>query len=254
ALQAFAGPPQTPMPAHTGKRKPASAPLTVLWITPMRALAADTLKALQTPLQALAQGHPALARWTVGARTGDTGSAERSAQSRQLPTVLVTTPESLSLLLARADARELLGSVRLVVADEWHELLGNKRGVQLQLALARLRGWSPQLCVWGMSATLGNLDEAMQTLLGLDDHGQPRPGVLVQGQVDKRLVVDTLLPDRPERFSWAGHLGLAMLPAVVRELEATAGSTLVFVNVRSQAELWYKALLEARPDWAGLLA
>ncbi len=262
ALQAFAqaskAPAQAPVqdPAQTpsSRRKPAATPLTVLWITPMRALAADTLKALQTPLQALAQGHPALARWTVGARTGDTGSAERSAQSRQLPTVLVTTPESLSLLLARADARELLGSVRLVVADEWHELLGNKRGVQLQLALARLRGWSPQLSVWGMSATLGNLDEAMQTLLGLDDHGQPRPGVLVQGQVDKRLVVDTLLPDRPERFSWAGHLGLAMLPAVVRELEATAGSTLVFVNVRSQAELWYKALLEARPDWAGLLA
>ncbi len=195
-------------------------------------------------MEALAQGHPALARWTVGARTGDTGSAERSAQSRQLPTVLVTTPESLSLLLARADARELLGSVRLVVADEWHELLGNKRGVQLQLALARLRGWSPQLSVWGMSATLGNLDEAMQTLLGLDDHGQPRPGVLVQGQVDKRLVVDTLLPDRPERFSWAGHLGLAMLPAVVRELEATAGSTLVFVNVRSQAELWSRLLVQ----------
>ena len=257
ALQAFAqakAPAQTPAQAPSSRRKPAAEPLTVLWITPMRALAADTLKALQTPLQALAQGHPALARWTVGARTGDTGSAERSAQSRQLPTVLVTTPESLSLLLARADARELLGSVRLVVADEWHELLGNKRGVQLQLALARLRGWSPQLSVWGMSATLGNLDEAMQTLLGLDDQGRPLPGVLVQGQVDKRLVVDTLLPDRPERFSWAGHLGLAMLPAVVRELEATAGSTLVFVNVRSQAELWYKALLEARPDWAGLLA
>lgn len=242
--------------AATNKRakKPAAAPLTVLWITPMRALAADTLKALETPLLALAPHVPALAGWTVGARTGDTSSTERSAQSRRLPTVLVTTPESLSLLLARADAQELLGSVRLVVADEWHELLGNKRGVQLQLALARLQGWNPPLCVWGMSATLGNLQEAQQTLLGLDDAGQPRPGVLVQGQVDKRLVVDTLLPDRPERFSWAGHLGLAMLPAVVRELESTAGSTLVFVNVRSQAELWYKALLDARPDWAGELA
>ncbi|RYF28685.1 MAG: ligase-associated DNA damage response DEXH box helicase [Comamonadaceae bacterium] len=229
-------------------------PLTVLWITPMRALAADTLKALQTPLGTLPAQHPALAGWTVGARTGDTGSTERSAQSRKLPTVLVTTPESLSLLLARGDAQELLGTVRLVVADEWHELLGNKRGVQLQLALARLQGWNPQLCVWGMSATLGNLQEAMQTLLGQDDAGQPRPGVLVQGRVDKRLVVDTLVPDRPERFSWAGHLGLAMLPAVVRELESTRGSTLVFVNVRSQAELWYKALLDARPDWAGQLA
>ncbi len=251
ALQALAREGKA-VPARSGK--PVAAPLTVLWITPMRALAADTLKALQTPLLALAAEQPGLARWTVGARTGDTASAERSAQSRRLPTVLVTTPESLSLLLARADAREQLHSVRLVVADEWHELLGNKRGVQLQLALARLRGWNPALCTWGMSATLGNLDEALQTLLGLDDAGGPRPGVLVQGEVDKRLVVDTLLPDRPERFSWAGHLGLAMLPAVVRELDATRGSTLVFVNVRSQAELWYKALLEARPDWAGLLA
>ena len=251
ALQAFAA--DRPAPQARGG-KPVAAPLTVLWITPMRALAADTLKALQTPLLALAAEHAPLARWTLGARTGDTASAERSAQSRRLPTVLVTTPESLSLLLARADAREQLASVRLVVADEWHELLGNKRGVQLQLALARLQGWNPALCIWGMSATLGNLDEALQTLLGHDAAGRPRPGVLVQGQVDKRLVVDTLLPDRPERFSWAGHLGLAMLPAVVRELEATRGSTLVFVNVRSQAELWYKALLEARPDWAGLLA
>ena len=233
-------------------RKPTPAPLTVLWLTPMRALAADTLRALQAPLDALAPDHPVLARWTAGARTGDTTSGERSAQQRRLPTVLVTTPESLSLLLARADARETLATVQLVVADEWHELLGNKRGVQVQLAIARLRGWNPALRVWGMSATLGNLPEAMRALLGEPEAGQP-PGVLVQGQVDKRLVVDTLLPDHPERFSWAGHLGLAMLPAVVREL-ASSGTTLVFVNVRSQAELWYKAILDARPDWAGELA
>ena len=126
-------------------------PLTVLWLTPMRALAADTLRALRGPLADLAP------HWTSGLRTGDTASGERAAQSRRLPTVLVTTPESLSLLLARADAREALQSVQLVVADEWHELLGSKRGVQLQLALARLSGWNPQLRVWGMSATLGNL-------------------------------------------------------------------------------------------------
>ncbi len=234
------------------ERAQKSEPLTVLWLTPMRALAADTLRALQAPLDALAPDHPVLARWTAGARTGDTASGERSAQQRRLPTVLVTTPESLSLLLARADARETLATVQLVVADEWHELLGNKRGVQVQLAIARLRGWNPALRVWGMSATLGNLPEALQTLLGEREPGQS-PGVLVQGQVDKRLVVDTLLPDHPERFSWAGHLGLAMLPAVVREL-ASSGTTLVFVNVRSQAELWYKAILDARPDWAGELA
>ncbi len=234
-------------------RKPASEPLTVLWLTPMRALAADTLKALRTPLDELAATHPVLARWTSGARTGDTGSAERGAQSRRLPTVLVTTPESLSLLLARADAQELLSTVRLVVADEWHELLGNKRGVQVQLALARLAGWNPGLQVWGMSATLGNLPEAQDALLAPLGAQALSGGVLVQGQVDKKLVVDTLLPDHPERFSWAGHLGLRMLPAVVRELESTS-TTLVFVNVRSQAELWYKAILDARPDWAGELA
>jgi ATP-dependent Lhr-like helicase len=219
------------------------APLTVLWVTPMRALAADTLRSLQEPLAALGD----TASWTVGARSGDTTASERSAQNRRLPTALVTTPESLSLLLARADAREVLGSVRMVVVDEWHELLGNKRGVQVQLALARLRRWSPTLAVWGLSATLGNLGEAMHTLLGHDR------GRLVRGRLDKTLVIDSLLPPRVERFPWAGHLGLTMLPQVVDEI-ASSGSTLVFTNTRSQAEIWYHALLEARPEWAGLIA
>ena len=199
ALLAFAAPPKRP----GGKRPEAAPPLTVLWLTPMRALAADTLRALQQALDAVgAEMHP----WSAGARSGDTGSAERSAQNQRLPTVLVTTPESLSLLLARADAREVLGTLRLVVVDEWHELLGNKRGVQVQLALARLRRWNDRLCVWGMSATLGNLEEAMRTLLG------DEPGLLVQGELPKKLVVDSLLPGRAERFPWGGHLGLTMLP------------------------------------------
>ena len=255
ALQAFADAMPAPDAADTHptrRRAPTSAPLTVLWLTPMRALAADTLSALQAPLDALAAQHAGLARWSAAARTGDTASSERSAQSRRLPTVLVTTPESLSLLMARADAQEVLGTVQLVVADEWHELLGNKRGVQVQLALSRLQGWNPALRVWGMSATLGNLDEAMRTLLGAPLPGTPEPA-LVQGKLDKQLVIDTLLPDHPERFSWAGHLGLRMLPQVVRALEDTT-TALVFVNVRSQAELWYKAILDARPDWAGALA
>lgn len=217
------------------------APLTVLWITPMRALAADTRRALQESLQGTGLD------WDVGLRTGDTGPAERQRQARRLPAALVTTPESLSLLLSRADSPQALGSVRLVVVDEWHELLGSKRGVQLQLALARLRRFSPALQVWGLSATLGNLDEAMRVLLA------DVPGRLVQGRVPKRLLVDTLLPDAAGRFPWAGHLGMRMLGPVVAEIDASA-STLVFTNTRAQAELWYQALLEARPDWAGLLA
>jgi ATP-dependent helicase Lhr and Lhr-like helicase len=223
------------------KRTP---PLTVVWLTPMRALAADTLLALQTPLPDLA---PA---WTAGARSGDTSSSERARQTQRLPTVLVTTPESLSLLIARADAQEQLGRTALVVVDEWHELMGNKRGVQAQLAIARLRRWNPGLMVWGMSATLGNLDEAMHSLLGLPAAAK---GNLVRGQTPKQLTVDTLLPPRVDRFPWGGHLGLAMLPTVVQEIEGS-GSTLVFTNTRSQAEIWYQALLDAKPDWAGQIA
>jgi ATP-dependent Lhr-like helicase len=324
---------QTATKIIANKAEIKTAPLAVLWITPMRALAADTLRALQQPLDVLNasandDGTPGFVTWSAGARSGDTLAAERSAQNRRLPTVLVTTPESLSLLLSRVDAKEVLGSVKLVVVDEWHELLGNKRGVQVQLALARIKGFTPTLptacgslppeeatppaarpsrfrgrnldgvefasgyvdvskdahpglalepfvlplsdaddaqralverapprkssgnsglLIWGMSATLGNLREAMHTLLGHDD------GVLVQGQVPKKLVIDSLLPHRAERFPWGGHLGLTMLPQVIEEIEKSS-TTLVFTNTRSQAEIWYQAMLDARPDWAGVIA
>ena len=230
-------------------------PLGVLWLTPMRALAADTQTALATPLADLA---PA---WTLGLRTGDTPAAERARQDRRLPTVLVTTPESATLLLTRAEAQVLLASVHTVVVDEWHEMVGNKRGVQVQLLLARLAAWRraagrPGLLVWGLSATLGNLDGALAMLLGPQPPGDAPP-LLVRGQIDKTLLIDTLLPANPGRFSWAGHLGAQMQQPVVDEIARTAaegGVTLVFTNVRSQAEAWYQLVLAARPDWAGRIA
>lgn len=224
------------------KRATKAPGLQVLWLTPMRALASDTTKALQAPLPAMAP------RFTLGQRTGDTPAAERAKQDRRLPQALVTTPESLSLLLTRDRAREELEGVHTVIVDEWHELVGSKRGVQVQLALARLKRWNPGLVVWGLSATLGNLEQAMHTLVG-DAHG-----ALVQGRIDKRLVIDTLLPHDPGRFSWGGHLGAQMQQPVVEEIERSPGTTLVFTNVRSQAEVWYQLLLEARPDWAGVVA
>jgi ATP-dependent helicase Lhr and Lhr-like helicase len=246
--------------AKTNTKVIAAVPLTVLWLTPMRALAADTARALQTSVEALNALDQGCCPWTVGARTGDTTASERAAQTRRLPSVLITTPESLSLMLSKADARETLASVRLVVVDEWHELMGNKRGVQVQLALARLRQWqqapaSAALRIWGMSATLGNLDQAMHTLLGQHNssEGALPAGVLVQGAVPKKLIIDTLLPEQAQRFAWAGHLGLTMLPQVVHEVE-TSATTLLFTNTRSQAELWFRALLEAKPDWAGIIA
>jgi len=218
-----------------------AAGLQVTWITPMRALAADTTRALAEPLGGLAP------MWRVGQRTGDTPAAERARQDRRMPEALVTTPESLTLLLTRERAAAELAGIHTVVVDEWHELIGNKRGVQLQLALARLKRFNPGLVVWGLSATLGNLHEAMATLTGDDG------ATLVRGVHDKALVIDTLLPAEPGRFSWGGHLGAQMLEPVVREI-AGSGTTLVFTNTRSQAETWYQLLLDQRPDWAGLVA
>ncbi len=236
ALAAFSG-------AHEKKRSTLPAPLTVLWITPMRALAADTARALQLAVTELA------VPWSIGLRTGDTQSAERARQNKRMPSALVTTPESLTLMLTRANAEEEMRHIRLVVVDEWHELLGNKRGTQTQLAIARLARWRPELQVWGLSATLGNLDLARDALLA----PARTQKVSVRGAQPKTLIVDTLIPDTIERFPWGGHLGVRQVVPVAAEIE-TANSSLVFTNTRSQAELWYLALLDQKPEWAGLIA
>jgi ATP-dependent Lhr-like helicase len=217
--------------------------LRVLWITPLRALAADTLASLREPVADLKLD------WTVEARTGDTPTAARRKQQLRSPNALVTTPESLSVMLSYEDARVRFSGLRMVVVDEWHEQLGSKRGVQTELALARLRGWAPGMRTWGLSATIGNLDEALRVLLG----SEAKSGVIVEGRQPKKIRIDSLLPETMDRFPWAGHLGAHLLPQVARELEQ-AKSTLVFTNTRSQAETWYQMLLEAFPDLAGQMA
>ena len=214
----------------------------LLWVTPLRALATDTVRALGEPIEALGL------RWTVGMRTGDaTARDKRLARAGKLD-ALVITPESLALLLSYDDSAALLGTLRCVVVDEWHELLGNKRGVLLQLCLARLRALAPAMRTWGLSATLGNLDEARDALL---PHA---PGAaIVSGALRRGLVIDTLLPDAGERFPWAGHLGLSQLPRVVAAL-AQARSSLLFTNTRAQAELWHRALEAVWPDDPATLA
>ena len=227
-----------------------AAPLSVVWLTPMRALAADTARALREPMQDLAPN------WTLGVRTGDTPTAERAKQDRRMPTVLITTPESLTLLTAREKCAEELGSVQYVIADEWHELLGNKRGVQTQLALSRLRTFNPKLVTWGLSATLSNIEQSAQILCRVEPektHTSVTKPVVVQGKQIKDLRIDTLIPEEPGNYSWAGHLGARMLKPVVEEL-ANSTTTLVFTNTRSQAEIWYQLILAERPDWAGQIA
>lgn len=209
----------------------------VLWLTPLRALARDLVLALRTPL---AQLRP---QWRVDLRTSDTTAAARARQQRTPPHALVTTPESLSVMLSQPHAAAAFARLNTVIVDEWHEFLGSKRGVQLELALASLKALAPGLHIWGMSATVPDLQEAMQTLLGPAVAGQ-----LLQAPDDKHYVIDSVLPDDIERFPWAGHLGLKLLPKVLARI-AEARSTLLFTNTRSQAEIWYRAIVEARIDW-----
>lgn len=224
----------------------------VLWITPLRALAVDTRENLRRPIEAL--GLP----WTVQERTSDTPQSVRQKQRKKLPTCLVTTPESLSVLLSYANASEAFRGLKTVVVDEWHELLSTKRGTQTELGLARLRTFCPGLQTWGLSATLGNLDEARACLLGVDPAtGKPREGARLAGPEDSGFELQTLLPAGDggvaNRFPWSGHLGIVLLDAVIEALEPAA-STLLFTNTRSQAEIWYARLSEARPDWLGKIA
>ncbi|MEM9884173.1 MAG: DEAD/DEAH box helicase, partial [Planctomycetota bacterium] len=225
-------------------REMGTEPLRVLWVTPLRALATDTEENLKKPVEAL--GLP----WTVQRRTGDVSSAVKARQNKRLPSVLVTTPESLSVLLSYADAERKFRGLQTVIVDEWHELMSTKRGTQTELGLARLRQWNPELSVWGLSATLGNLDEAMDALLGSEAVGG---ATRVDGPDHKEVEIVTLLPADVDRFPWAGHLGITLLPEVLKALE-TAGSTLLFTNTRSQAEIWFNEILAKRPDWIGEVA
>ena len=217
--------------------------LQVLWVTPLRALSSDTVRALRRAVDELDLP------WRVEGRTGDTSYSKKKGQLNDPPSVLVTTPESLSILLSYPDTKKHLQDLQLAVVDEWHELMSSKRGVQAELGLARLRRWNSDLQTWGLSATIGNMTEARDALLGAENAS----GRLVTADLDKNITVDALLPDDVHRFPWSGNLGLEMLDAVVAELDE-ADSALVFTNTRSQAEQWYQAILDARPEWAGIIA
>lgn len=215
--------------------------LRVVYVTPLRAVSRDIEKALRLPVDEL--GLTDELGIKVEARTGDTSSSVRARQKRSMPSVLITTPESLSLLMSYANARELLGGVSHVIADEWHELLASKRGTQTELALARLRAWNPELRTWALSATLANLDEAARAAAGVGV--EP---VLVGGELRRDVVMRTVIPEEVEKMPWAGHLGIRMVEQVAEDLDVER-STLVFVNTRSQAERWFHALEHARPEW-----
>ena len=218
--------------------------LRVVWITPLRALAKDLRAAMERACEALE------VPWHIAVRSGDTPSGERQKQMRKMPECLITTPESLHLLLSQKDHRRLFRRLECVIVDEWHELLGTKRGVQLELALSHLKALQPPLRVWGVSATIGNLEQAKDILLGPE---HPRPSRIVRSRIEKRIEVQSIIPERVDKFPWAGHLGIRMLPQVLPIIEASR-TTLLFTNTRAQTEIWYQTLLDKVPDLAGQMA
>jgi ATP-dependent Lhr-like helicase len=237
--------------------------LQMLWITPLRALTNDIKKAMQEVCDDL--GIP----WKIATRTGDTPAAEKQALKKKLPEVLLTTPESLHLMLAQKEYPKIFQSLQVMVVDEWHELLGTKRGVQVELGLSRLKALNQEtrirdqdknsslttqyslLKIWGISATIGNLEQAAAVLLGNDF---PADQVkMVRANVDKKLVIQSIIPENIESYSWAGHIGLKLLPQVM-EIAAKSKTTLIFTNTRSQSEIWYHAILDNYPEYAGVMA
>jgi len=226
--------------------------LRLLWITPLRALAKDIGRAMQEVIADLGM------QWQVGIRNGDTEINERQKQKRQMPEVLIITPESLHLLLAQKNYPEIFQQLRILVVDEWHELLGSKRGVQVELAISRIaqirQTEGPyHFSLWGISATIGNLEQALEVLVSpLEDRIREAP-VFVIANLEKRIEIESVIPDEMESYPWAGHLGLKLIHKVIPIIEKSR-TTLIFINTRGMSERWYQEILNQAPDLAGAVA
>lgn len=230
------------MKRRAGRKKP-PAGLHCLWMTPLRALSKEILNAAGTVSEDLDLPY------TIGLRTGDTSAAERARQKRSWPEALITTPESVHIMLSQKGYADVFKNLQFVVVDEWHELLGSKRGVLVELALCVLKQINPDLKIWGISATIGNIEAAKEILLGAD---HPK-ATMVRAVIPKKTIIETILPDTLDKFPWAGHLGIKLADKILPVIDA-AQSTLVFTNTRSQAEIWYQHLLQIHPALAGAMA
>lgn len=284
--------------------------LQLLWITPLRALGKDIARAMEEVIGELDMS------WQIGIRNGDTEISERQKQKRSMPEALIITPESLHLLLGQKDYAATFSSLQIVAVDEWHELLGGKRGVQVELALSRIVGLrksreagagstqvisqesgtgsqearvvsqqkrtrnteksilnvqrstvnsklstnnrQPSSCnrhlsLWGISATIGNLEQAKEVLLSPLSLRRGAGGEVIIAHLRKEISIESVIPEEIEKFPWAGHLGLNLAQQAVDIIRANT-TTLVFINTRGMSERWYQKILEIAPDLAGAVA
>lgn len=225
--------------------------LQLLWITPLRALAKDIGRAMEEAIAALDM------QWKVGIRNGDTSTAERQKQKKRLPEILIITPESLHLLLSSKNHAAYFEQLEIIAVDEWHELLGSKRGVQTELAISSIIHCNPHKTpvVWGISATIGNLEEARNCLLSPVLFADPDPenGMIIRAEEKKEIEVIPVFPTEIEKYPWAGHLGIKLAHEVLPILKQSR-TTLIFINTRGMSEVWYQTLLNIEPDLAGTIA
>ncbi len=221
--------------------------LQLIWITPLRALAKDIGRAMEEVISELGM------QWQIGIRNGDTHTSERVKQKKNMPEVLIITPESLHLLLAQKKYPAIFQNLRIIAIDEWHELLGSKRGVQVELAISRIINsqylFDKQPCIWGISATIGNLSEARDVLLS----PLRKKGIIISAKMDKQIQVESILPDEIENYPWAGHLGIKLAEKLIPIIEKSK-TTLIFINTRGMSETWYQTLLTVAPQLAGAIA
>ncbi|WP_419213546.1 ligase-associated DNA damage response DEXH box helicase [Maribacter sp. X9] len=220
--------------------------LKAVWITPLRALSQEIKQSAERVTADLGT------QMTVGIRSGDTSTKERAHQKKQMPDLLITTPESLQLLLATKGYDKIFKDCTAIVVDEWHELLGTKRGVQMELALSRLKTISKDLRIWGISATIGNLEQARDVLLGPESKALEN-SILIKANLNKKITVKSIIPEKMETFPWRGHLGLHLLEEVIPIIN-NSKTTLLFTNTRSQCEIWFQKILEKHPEYAGEMA
>lgn len=214
----------------------------LLWITPLRALAKDIAKAMSEALEEIGLD------WEVAVRNGDTSTKDRAKQTKKMPDILIITPESLHLLIAQKQHQKFFKSLQCIVVDEWHELLSSKRGVMTELAVSRIFSYQKKLRIWGITATIGNLEEAMNVLIPYDIKKTK-----VVAKEKKKIEIKSVFPDDVEVLPWAGHLGTKLADKII-PIILESQTTLVFTNTRSQAEMWYQVLLNTHPDFAGQIA
>lgn len=214
----------------------------ILYLTPLKALAKDLELALKEPITDLNLPY------RVDKRTGDTTAYQKSRLKKSPPEILLTTPESLALMLTQKEAKQQFGHLQMVIVDEWHELLGSKRAALLELSLAHLKNWVPSVQIWALTATIGNLEEAAQVCVGIG-----RTPTLVTAQMEREVIIESLLPESIQKLPWIGYLGIRMLPYVISTLDP-AVPTLIFTNTRSQAEKWFQGIVDAKPEWKALIA